>query len=192
MAHLIGVVKKDAKEVTIPRLPGRELRIPTTKLQEFLRSSPEVLVDYSKPKNLHSGQSFYFGVVINTFLDLEAEYCELYVRDEHAKRAYFVGPVSLPPLPASGESPCLDWLSSKPNRLVVYVCFGRLTHVSDTQLDELALGLEAAGKPFLWVVRTDRWAPPEVWKERVGESGWLSEDGPHKRRYWPTRWWVRS
>lgn len=76
-------------------------------------------------------------------MDLEAEYCEMYTRDKHAKRAYFVGPVSPapPPLPASGESPCLDWLSSKPSRSVVYLCFGSLTHVSDTQLDELALGL---------------------------------------------------
>uniref|UniRef100_A0A0E0PPK2 Uncharacterized protein n=1 Tax=Oryza rufipogon TaxID=4529 RepID=A0A0E0PPK2_ORYRU len=41
----------------------------------------------------------------------------MYTRDKHAKRAYFVGPVSPapPPLPASGESPSLDWLSSKPS-----------------------------------------------------------------------------
>uniref|UniRef100_A0A0E0L4B6 Uncharacterized protein n=1 Tax=Oryza punctata TaxID=4537 RepID=A0A0E0L4B6_ORYPU len=106
MAHLIGAVKEGDKEVTIPRLPGHDLMIPTTELPEFLRSSSEVVVDYYKPKNVHSGPSAYFGVVVNTFLDLEAEYCEMYTRDKHAKRAYFVGPVSPPPLPASGESPC--------------------------------------------------------------------------------------
>uniref|UniRef100_A0A0D9WIA1 Uncharacterized protein n=1 Tax=Leersia perrieri TaxID=77586 RepID=A0A0D9WIA1_9ORYZ len=181
MAHIAaGAGERHDREVTVPRLlpAGRELRIPTTELPEFLRSSPEVVVvddhSSSEPKSLQWGPSFYFGVVVNTFFDLESEYCEMYTRDKHAKRAYFVGSVSPSPPPlspaSSGYSPCLDWLSSKPTRSVVYVCFGSLTHVSDTQLDELALGLEASGKPFLWVVRTDRWDPPKGWSERVRDG----------------------
>jgi hypothetical protein len=46
-----------------------------------------------------------------------------------------------------------------------------LTHVSEAQLRELALGLEASGKLFLWVVRSERWVPPEGWKEHVGDRG---------------------
>uniref|UniRef100_A0A0E0A182 Glycosyltransferase n=1 Tax=Oryza glumipatula TaxID=40148 RepID=A0A0E0A182_9ORYZ len=41
------------------------------------------------------------------------------------------------------------------------------------QLDELALGLEASGEPFLWAVRADGWSPPAGWEERVGERGVL-------------------
>uniref|UniRef100_M8CF97 Cytokinin-O-glucosyltransferase 1 n=1 Tax=Aegilops tauschii TaxID=37682 RepID=M8CF97_AEGTA len=51
---------------------------------------------------------------------------------------------------------------------------GILAHVSDAQLDELALGLEASGVTFLWVVRTDRWSPPERWHERVGGRGMVA------------------
>ncbi|VAH41285.1 unnamed protein product [Triticum turgidum subsp. durum] len=51
---------------------------------------------------------------------------------------------------------------------------GILAHVSDAQLDELALGLEASGMAFLWVVRTDKWSPPERWHERVAGRGMVA------------------
>uniref|UniRef100_M8CNX1 Anthocyanin 3'-O-beta-glucosyltransferase n=1 Tax=Aegilops tauschii TaxID=37682 RepID=M8CNX1_AEGTA len=50
----------------------------------------------------------------------------------------------------------------------------RLAHVSGAQLDELTLGLEASGMVFLWVVRTDKWSPPERWHERVGGRGMVA------------------
>jgi hypothetical protein len=43
--------------------------------------------------------------------------------------------------------------------------------VSDAQLQELALGLEASGESFLWVVRSETWAAPEGWEERVADRG---------------------
>jgi hypothetical protein len=97
----------------------------------------------------------------------------MYVRNGYAKRAYMLGPLSLRLLSSSeaGDSPYTDWLDSKPSRSVVYVCFGSLAHVSDAQLDELALGLEASGMVFLWVERTDRWCPPERWHKCVGGRG---------------------
>lgn len=98
----------------------------------------------------------------------------MYVGEGHVKRSYFVGPLSLPLLPleaSSGDSPCIDWLDGKPTRSMVYLCFGSLTRVSETQLSEVALELESSGKAFLWVIRADAWVPPEGWKERVGERG---------------------
>jgi hypothetical protein len=56
---------------------------------------------------------------------------------------------------------------------VVFLCFGSLAHVSDAQLQELALGLESSGLTFLWVVRAEKWSPPEGWEERVRGRGLL-------------------
>ena len=97
-------------------------------------------------------------------------YCDMYVRQGYVKRACFVGPLSQ--LAAGDDgSRCIDWLDRKPARSVVYLCFGSLSHVSEPQLCELALGLEASGKPFLWVVRSEALVLPEGWKERVGDRG---------------------
>ncbi|KAG2618352.1 UDP-glycosyltransferase 73C4-like [Panicum virgatum] len=158
--------------VALPGLPGPKVRVPVTELPEIVRNQ--------RPDDaLATGAArvVYNGLVVNTFFDLEDRYCDMYVRHGYAKRAYFVGPLSLPPPSqlAAGEagSRCIDWLDRKPARSVVYLCFGSLTHISELQLHELALGLEASGKPFLWVVRSEAWAPPEGWKERVGDRGML-------------------
>jgi hypothetical protein len=109
---------------------------------------------------------------VNTFFNLEDMYYDMYVRHGYVKRAYLVGPLSLPSPSqlAAGDdgSRCIDWLDRKPSRSIMYLCFGSLTHVSEPQLRELTLGLEASGMPFLQVVRSEAWVPPEGWKECVG------------------------
>nr|BAK05665.1 predicted protein [Hordeum vulgare subsp. vulgare] len=175
MHHLDGTVDSDSgnQEVTVPSLPGPKIRIPRAELPEFLRCT-EKGDRFGNP--IMAGLARCFGVVVNTFWDLESEYCELYARLGYVKRAYFVGPVSLP-LPQAGasadESPCICWLDSLPRCSVVYVCFGTYASISGDQLRELALGLEASGKPFLWVLRAEGWAPPAGWEERVGKRGML-------------------
>jgi hypothetical protein len=53
----------------------------------------------------------------------------------------------------TNDDTCLSFLDEQPYGSVVYVAFGSLTIMSPGQLKELALGLEASGHPFLWVVR---------------------------------------
>ncbi|KAL5723114.1 hypothetical protein ACHQM5_006551 [Ranunculus cassubicifolius] len=53
------------------------------------------------------------------------------------------------------DSSCLRWLDQQPAQSVIYVAFGSFTVFDKRQFDELALGLELSGKPFLWVVRPD-------------------------------------
>ncbi|XP_062200472.1 UDP-glycosyltransferase 83A1-like [Phragmites australis] len=50
---------------------------------------------------------------------------------------------------------CMSWLEAQPARSVVYVAFGSFTMFDRRQFQELALGLELSGRPFLWVVRPD-------------------------------------
>jgi len=53
------------------------------------------------------------------------------------------------------DARCLEWLDAQPDRSVVYVAFGSFTVFDPRQFEELALGLELTGRPFLWVVRPD-------------------------------------
>ncbi|XP_051115628.1 UDP-glycosyltransferase 83A1-like isoform X2 [Andrographis paniculata] len=54
----------------------------------------------------------------------------------------------------SEDSSCLKWLDKQPNDSVIYIAFGSTSRFNQTQLDELALGLELTGRPFLWAALT--------------------------------------
>ena len=44
----------------------------------------------------------------------------------------------------------LQW--KKPNS-IIYICFSCMAIFSDSQLYEVAMGIEASGQQFIWVVR---------------------------------------
>ncbi|KAK1412875.1 hypothetical protein QVD17_34455 [Tagetes erecta] len=48
---------------------------------------------------------------------------------------------------------CVEWLDSHPTRSVLYISFGSENAISETQMVELAKGLEESKKPFIWVIR---------------------------------------
>ncbi|KAG8098668.1 hypothetical protein GUJ93_ZPchr0013g35713 [Zizania palustris] len=165
--------------VSVPSLPGKEITIPVSELPDFLVQDEHLSMCWDRIK---ASQLAGFGVVVNTFADLERPYCDEFSRVD-ARRAYFVGPLSLPSHSAvhrggDGDVDCLTWLSTKPSQSVVYVCFGSWAHFSATQTRELALGLEASNQPFLWVIRSEdsngggRWAP-EGWEQRVAGRGFV-------------------
>jgi len=66
------------------------------------------------------------------------------------------------------------WLSTKPPRSVVYVSFGSMACLPNTQMEELAWGLKACGYDFLWVVRaSEEDKLPSGFAEEVRETGLL-------------------
>ncbi|CAI0378493.1 unnamed protein product [Linum tenue] len=75
-------------------------------------------------------------------------------------------------------------IDKKP-RYVVYVCLGTLANFSDLQLKEIAAGLEASGREFVWVVRReknsgdDNWLPPGFEERMEGKGliirGWAPQ-----------------
>ncbi|MCO5586340.1 hypothetical protein L7F22_040279 [Adiantum nelumboides] len=70
--------------------------------------------------------------------------------------AYAIGP-----LPTDvekediGQTECLSWLDLQAESSVIYVAFGSYATLSAEEMQELAMGLEASGSPFLWVIRED-------------------------------------
>ncbi|KAF7052131.1 hypothetical protein CFC21_060275 [Triticum aestivum] len=104
-------------------------------------------------------------VLVNSFDELEFEVLDGL---KHHFKARAIGPCV--PLPAvddsvdvdcftyganllSPEDTCIKWLDAKSPRSVVYVSFGSNASIGAAQMEELARGLLATGKPFLWVVR---------------------------------------
>ncbi|XP_031258852.1 UDP-glycosyltransferase 83A1-like [Pistacia vera] len=53
------------------------------------------------------------------------------------------------------DSSCLRWLDKQAIGSVIYVALGSTTTLNQQQFEELALGLESSGQPFLWVVRSN-------------------------------------
>ncbi|CAL5039195.1 unnamed protein product [Urochloa decumbens] len=101
-------------------------------------------------------------VLVNTFDALEHDALRAVPELEVAA----VGPV----VPAAGDAPpssadllhrqdaeaaaaVMEWLDAKPARSVVYVSFGSVLSLSERQEEEMRRGLDATGRPYLWVAR---------------------------------------
>ncbi|KAJ7967488.1 Glycosyltransferase [Quillaja saponaria] len=129
-----------------------------------------------------------------SFYELEPAYADYY-RKLLERKAWHIGRASLYNRDNAEEKEqrgneisidqngCLKWLDSKKPGLIVYVCFGTLTNLSDSQLMEIALGLEALGQQFIWVVRESKnkeeWLPEEFEKRMEGRGlitrGWAPQ-----------------
>ncbi|KAI3750187.1 hypothetical protein L2E82_20816 [Cichorium intybus] len=56
-------------------------------------------------------------------------------------------------LDATRPEKYIEWLDSHPQGSVLYISFGSQNTISETQMMELAKGLEESKKPFIWVIR---------------------------------------
>ncbi|KAH9778070.1 UDP-glycosyltransferase 83A1 [Citrus sinensis] len=84
------------------------------------------------------------------------------------------------------DSTCLKWLDKQPSQSVIYVAFGSIAIFSRCQFEEVALGLELAGRPFLWVVRPNLLDGsvikyPDGFLERVPNQGMIIEWAPQEQ-----------
>ncbi|KAL6861795.1 hypothetical protein ACP4OV_017495 [Aristida adscensionis] len=107
------------------------------------------------------------GLILNTFEELEPDVLDA-LRDEFP-RVYTIGPLAAAMHrrvdraqahgAASGlslweeDAACVAWLDAQADGSVLYVSFGSLAVLSLDQLAELAWGLSASRRPFLWAVR---------------------------------------
>ncbi|KAH7854302.1 hypothetical protein Vadar_012251 [Vaccinium darrowii] len=125
-----------------------------------------------------------YGVVVNSFEELESGYLEELrkVRGKVRGKVWCIGPVSLcnkddsdklerGRKPSFDKKECLEWLDLQGPRSVVYVCFGSASRFSAAQLMEIGLGLEASGRPFVWVVRGGKLEEFEKWVMEDGFEG---------------------
>ncbi|KAI5083161.1 hypothetical protein GOP47_0002904 [Adiantum capillus-veneris] len=108
-------------------------------------------------------------VLMNSFAAMEGGALETLRQQMTGCRIYTIGPV-LPLDFFSGKKlsnngfnkipgfwgedySCLEWLDAQKECSVLYVSFGSIALLTDEELQEFALGLEATGYPVLWVLR---------------------------------------
>ncbi|XP_051114261.1 UDP-glycosyltransferase 73E1-like [Andrographis paniculata] len=175
----------DSEYVVIPGLPDR---VEITKAQfevAMFRTSRELVEFWDQVRDAEDGA---FGVLANTFEELEPKYIEKYSTTK-GKKVWSIGPVSSciheeldmaerGGLAAIDGHSCLKWLDGHELGSVIYACLGSLSRVATAQLVELGLALEGSGRPFIWAVRSPpagfrTWLVKEKFEERVGGRGVL-------------------
>ncbi|KAK4258765.1 hypothetical protein QN277_005176 [Acacia crassicarpa] len=156
-------VSSDSEPFVIPNLPG-EITMTRSQVPDFLKYNEDTIVSRlmiaSKEAELTS-----YGVIVNSFYELEKDYADHY-RNFLGRKSWHIGPLSLYNTKTE-EHECLKWLDTKKPNSVVYVCFGSVTSFPDSQLRQIAMGLEASGQQFIWVVRKS--------KKDKQEEEWLPE-----------------
>ncbi|KAB5553459.1 hypothetical protein DKX38_010770 [Salix brachista] len=135
-----------------------------------------------------------WGVIINSFEELEKDHIpSLESFYMNGARTWCLGPLFLYEKMEEGleksfnqnqdPSVSTQWLNeqSTPDS-VIYVSFGTQADVSDSQLDEVAFGLEESGFPFLWAVRSKTWSLPSGMEEKIQNRGLIVSEWVDQRQ----------
>ncbi|XP_022745902.1 scopoletin glucosyltransferase-like [Durio zibethinus] len=168
-------VQSDSELFVVPNLPG-DIMLTKKQLPDHMKKDIET--DFAKMiKAVKESELKSYGVVFNSFYELEDTYADYY-RTVLGRKAWHIGPVSLcnraiedkserGKKSAIDEHECLKWLDSKKPNSVVYICFGSMANFTSAQLKEIAMALEASEHQFIWVVRKQ--------KNNEEEEDWLPE-----------------
>ncbi|KAL1534596.1 scopoletin glucosyltransferase-like [Salvia divinorum] len=178
-------VTSDSEPFLVPGLPHKITLLRSQISPFFLNESSN---DFGKLfKQMNEAWKKTYGEVVNSFNELESAYANHY-KNVIGRKAWEIGPLLLYNSSNGGdknhqrgkesaidEHKCLAWLDSKRPNTVVYVCAGSVATFSQTQLCETAMGLEASGQNFIWVVRKNKeddedWLP-QGFEERVRNRG---------------------
>ncbi|XP_028765882.1 scopoletin glucosyltransferase-like [Neltuma alba] len=175
-------VSSDSEPFVIPNLPG-EITMTRSQVPDFLKYNEDTIVSRLLFASKEAELTCY-GVVVNSFYELEKDYADHY-RNVLGRKSWHIGPLSLrdrktEEKSATQEHECFKWLDAKKPNSVVYVCFGSVTNFPESQLRQIAMGMEASGQQFIWVVRKpkkdeqqqeERWLPDAGYEKRVEGRG---------------------
>ncbi|KAK7400760.1 hypothetical protein VNO78_12066 [Psophocarpus tetragonolobus] len=154
-------VSSDSELFVIPNLPG-EIKVTIMQVAPLAKNKQKSGMDKLLLEAVESELRSY-GVVVNSFYELEKVYAD-HFRKVLGRKAWHIGPLSLCNKDSEekahrgkqasiDEHECLKWLDTKRPNSVIYVCFGSVVNLSDSELREIAMGLRASGQQFIWVVR---------------------------------------
>ncbi|MED6105986.1 hypothetical protein PIB30_000775 [Stylosanthes scabra] len=141
------------------------------------------------------------GILVNNFLELDGEEYVRYYEKITGHKAWHVGPACLVRRTTEEKAErgheksvlnvedCLSWPELKRVNSVVYVSFGTVCHFPDSQLYEIACGLEGSGCEFIWVVPEKKGKESESEEEK---EKWLPKgfEERNKRKGMIIRGWA--
>ncbi|KAL4592096.1 hypothetical protein LXL04_005079 [Taraxacum kok-saghyz] len=177
----------ESDSLVLPGLPDR-IELKRSQLPIVFNSGSKPVNDFHE--RIRRSESEAYGVIINSFNELEQGYADEYQKLREGK-VWCIGPLSLCYKDVSekairgnnssiDKNECLKWLDSQKTGSVIYACLGSVSRVEPDQLIELALALEANRNPFIWVVRAghktqaiEKWIDEEGFEERTKERGLL-------------------
>ncbi|CAJ1924322.1 unnamed protein product [Sphenostylis stenocarpa] len=172
-------LSSDSDPFVIPHLPGN-IQMTRMMLPDYAKADGETNITRLLLA-IKESEATSLGVVVNSFYELEQAYA-IYYEKLQGRRAWYIGPLSLCSQnqekgkrgkeASVDEGDILKWLDSKKANTVVYVCFGSIANFGESQLREIARGLEDSGQQFIWVVRrSDREWLPEGFERRTEGRG---------------------
>ncbi|XP_002519439.2 UDP-glycosyltransferase 73C1 [Ricinus communis] len=180
-SRMLEDIKSESEYFVVPELPHH---IEFTKEQ-----LPGAMIDMGYfGQQIVAAETVTYGIIINSFEEMESAYVQEY-KKVRGDKVWCIGPVSLcnkdnldkverGDKASIQESDCTTFLDSQRPGSVIYVCFGSLCNLVTSQLIELALGLEASKKPFIWVIRgkgkskeLENWINEDGFEERTKERG---------------------
>ncbi|XP_019162802.1 PREDICTED: UDP-glycosyltransferase 73C3-like [Ipomoea nil] len=181
-SKILESLGSDSDRFVVPDFPVRieftKSQLPSfTSNKSQTTSSTAVMAEF-REKMLAADRATY-GVVVNSFEELEPEYAMEYYKEKHGK-VWCIGPVSFSNQDhqdqaargdetAATNQDCLTWLDGHRPGSVVYASMGSLARLNADQMAEIGLGLEATKRPFIWVLgRSDKLNAVENWIARNG------------------------
>ncbi|KAB1212791.1 UDP-glycosyltransferase 89B1 [Morella rubra] len=175
--------------LSFPELPHSPV-FPWLQISRHYRSGKEGDPDWEFHRSNTLLDVASWGVVFNSFAELERVYFEHLRAELGHDRVWAVGPL-LPsdddivgPTNRGGSSSLpihevMAWLNARVDNSVVYVCFGSRATLTSDQMDVLTTALEQSGVQFILCVRKstgghagqDHSSMPDGFEDRVGHNG---------------------
>jgi|UniRef100_A0A2N9G611 hypothetical protein len=180
----------DENEVlSFPNIPNSP-KYPWWQISPLYRTFVEGDPDSEFLRDGFLGNMASWGLVVNSFSELEMVYLEHLKKEMGHDRVWAVGPL-LPPDDGDGPNQrvgsssveveeIISWLDTcEEDHKVVYVCFGSQALLTKHQINELASGLEKSGVRFIWSVKepteihveSDYGTVPSGFEDRVAGRG---------------------
>ncbi|GLT93018.1 hypothetical protein SLE2022_108250 [Rubroshorea leprosula] len=178
-------LKDSELETPVPELPPLRVQdlpeIKTSDLEHF----------YGLLANVIKETKASAGLIWNSYEELEQDALAT-SRQVFRIPNFVIGPLHMY-FPAASSSllsqdkSCMSWLDKQAPNSVLYVSFGSIAAVSETEFLEIAWGLANSNQPFLWVVRPglvrgSEWLEPlpSGFMEMLGGRGHIVKWAPQQ------------